>query len=466
MVAMLTAFLGAALAAPYRSPPASLRAPEPSGDQQSHTLVVKLAENQGLSFIAGKLSGPEDALHRKLEGAEPLFSRSRASLLSDRASASPMAKLADLSLYLRVDTTTPTQLFEDLHGDPRIEHVYLAPDPVPPPFDVPPETPSFLEDQHHLGPGPQGFGFDIQQRWPQAEGLGIMVADLEYGFDPEHEMLNEIDVLELGHASGLYLAHGNGVLGILAPRYAGYGVSGMVPDASFAIVYPFSEPDIYNVADAINRAAAVLLPGDVLLIEQQGWVDGTFTPVEIDPAVFDAIATAVAQGIVVIEPAGNGACDLDDPRWEGWFDRNERDSGAIMVGGGASPYSDLPERSWFTAGSCYGDRVDVQGWFDAIVTASAADGAPGFVDLFYPDSDTRQAYTARFGGTSGAAPMVAATAAALNGFWTQRTGEPLGPMDLRAAMVSTGHPQQFNAETHHIGPQPDLRRLLRIYGVR
>ena len=137
-----------------------------------------------------------------------------------------------------------------------------------------------------------------------------------------------------------------------------------------------------------------------------------------------------------------------------------------MVGGGASPYSDLPERSWFPAGSCYGERVDVQGWFDAIVTASAADGAPGFVDLFYPDTDSRQAYTARFGGTSGAAPMVAAIAAAFNGFWTQRTGSPFSPMDLRAAMVSTGHPQQLDADTHHIGPQPDLRRMLRIYGVR
>ena len=38
----------------------------------------------------------------------------------------------------------------------------------------------------------------------------------------------------------------------------------------------------------------------MLLIEQQGWNGDTYTPVEIDPAVFDAIATAVAQGIVVI----------------------------------------------------------------------------------------------------------------------------------------------------------------------
>ena len=293
-----------------------------------------------------------------------------------------------------------------------------------------------------------------------------MVADVEYGFDPEHEAFNSLDVLELGYDAGLYQAHGNGVLGMLAPPDAGYGVVGMIPGAAFAISYPFSAPDLYNVPDAINRAAAEMLPGDVLLIEQQGWNGDTYTPVEIDPAVFDAIATAVAQGIVVIEPAGNGACNLDDPIWEGWFDRSVRDSGAIMVGGGASPFSGLTARSWYPFGSCYGDRVDVQGWFDAIVTASAEDGAPQFVDLFYPEADTRQAYTARFGGTSGASPMVAATAAAFNGFWTQRSGAPLSPMDLRAAMVSTGHPQQEDGDTHPIGPQPDLRRLLRVYGVR
>jgi len=466
MVAMLTALVGVALAAPYRAPTDASHLPRPEANLQQQRIVVKLAEDQGLSFIAGQLSGPADALHDRLAGAKPLFSRPRAALLADQVAASPHAKLADLSLYVQLETDQAVQLIEDLLNDARVESAYLAPEPVPPPFDIPPETPSFVADQHYLGPGPAGFGFDIQDRWAHADGIGLMVADVEYGFDPEHEAFNELDVLELGHEAGLYLAHGNGVLGMLAPRGDGFGVSGMISGATFVVSYPFSEPDIYNVADAINQAAAEMLPGDVLLIEQQGWDGVTFTPVELDPAVFDAIATAVAQGIVVIEPAGNGACDLDDPAWEGWFDRRVRDSGAIMVGGGASPFSGLTPRSWYPAGSCYGERVDVQGWFDAIVTASASDGAPRFVDLFYPDADTRQAYTARFGGTSGAAPMVAATAAAVNGFWTHRTGNPLSPMDLRAAMVSTGHAQQDDAQEHKIGPQPDLRRLLRIYGVR
>ena len=163
--------------------------------------------------------------------------------------------------------------------------------------------------------------------------------------------------------------------------------------------------------------------------------------------------------------AGNGGCNLDDPMWDGWFDRTERDSGAIIVGGGASPLSGHEARSWFPGGSCYGDRVDVQAWYDNIVTASASDGAPRFVDLFYPDADGRQAYTAQFGGTSGASPMIASIAAALNGVMIEQRGQPMDPMDIRAAMVSTGHPQP-DGHLYPIGPQPDLRRLLRIWGVR
>jgi len=309
------------------------------------------------------------------------------------------------------------------------------------------------------------MGFDIADGWAGADGALISVADIEYGFDPAHEMFHQLDILSLGFESGWYISHGNGVLGILAPPDMGFGVLGMVPGASFIMVSPFMDEDVYSVADAINLASSEMVAGDVLLIEQQGWVGDIFTPVEVSPAEFDAIATAVAKGIVVIEPAGNGACDLDDPMWNGWFNRQERDSGAIIVGGGASPLSGYEPRTWYPSGSCYGDRVDVQAWYDNIITASASDGAPRFTDLFYPDEDSRQAYTAYFGGTSGASPMIAAIAAAVNGVMIEQTGKPMAPMDLRAAMVSSGHPQP-DGQTYPIGPQPDLRRILRIWGVR
>jgi len=438
----------------------------PLPERRSDTLIVKLSEGQGLAFDNGALNtAAGDPIHHLLDGAQPLFSRPPKMLRADHSGIDQRDDIADLSLYLRIESTDAIDKGNALLKDPRVETAYLAAKPVPPPFDIPPQTPSFVDDQAHLGPGPEGMGFDIAARWSGADGLSLVVSDIEYGFDPAHEMFNELEVQQLGFQSGWYQSHGNGVLGIMAPPDTGYGVLGMIPGASFTMVSPFMDAETYNVADAINLAAAELIAGDVLLIEQQGWIDDIFTPVEVDPAVFDAIAMAVAQGIVVIEPAGNGACNLDDPMWDGWFDRTERDSGAIIVGGGASPLSGLEPRTWFPSGSCYGDRVDVQAWFDNIITASASDGAPRFVDLFYPGADGRQAYTAQFGGTSGASPMIAAIAAAVNGVMIAQRGEPLSPSDLRAAMVSTGHPQPSD-DPYPIGPQPDLRRVLRVWGVR
>jgi hypothetical protein len=456
-----------AFAVPYRmAPPQKMAFLSPENAHTNHAeLIVKLVENKGLSFINGRLNGPPSPLHALLSDAIPHFRRSADVLAADRAKAHPKAVLADLSLYVRIAGGDLSTRRIALLADPRVEFAYFSPNPVAPPVDIPPDTPLFEDEQHYRGAGEEGMGFDIAQSWPGAGGEHIWVSDIEYGFDPSHEAFNEIDIGQLNHPSDWYQFHGNGVLGIMASPANSYGVTGLIPGAQFSVVSPFTAPDVYNVADAINIAAAELVAGDVLLIEQQGYILDTFTPVEVYPDIFDAIASAVALGIVVIEPAGNGGCDLDDPMWEDWFDRDLRDSGAIMVGGGASPYSDFMPRSWYPGGSCFGGRVDVQGWFDAIVTASSADGEPNFVDLFYPGGDTRQAYTTNFGGTSGAAALVASIAAAMNSMAIETRRDPFTPMDLRAAMISTGHPQT-ESESQPIGPQPDLRRLMRIWGVR
>jgi subtilisin family serine protease len=213
-------------------------------------------------------------------------------------------------------------------------------------------------------------------------------------------------------------------------------------------------------ASLYAAVAALLAPGDVLLIEQQAYANGTYCPVSVDPATWDAIRAAVDAGIVVVEPGGNGGADLDGPEWSGWFDR-AHDSGSILVGGGASPSGGYEPLAWYPNGSSYGARVDVQGWFDGIVTTSGGD-YPAFSDLFLPDGDLLQGYTASFGGTSGASPMVAAAAALLQSIAIRTGAGPYAPEELRALLRSTGTPQRGGAP---IGPQPDLRRLLRTVAL-
>ena len=61
----------------------------------------------------------------------------------------------------------------------------------------------------------------------------------------------------------------------------------------------------------------VLEPGDTMLIEQQtdgpGPASGDYVPSEWGLPVYDAIRTTVLTGIIVVEAAGNGGWDLDDP---------------------------------------------------------------------------------------------------------------------------------------------------------
>jgi len=114
----------------------------------------------------------------------------------------------------------------------------------------------------------------------------------------------------------------------------------------------------------------------------------------------------------VVEAVGNGTVNLNDTVYQGRFNRSKRDSGALLVGAGTSD---------IRAPMClsnYGMRLDLQGWGDSIVTS-------GYGDL--AAADPTEFYTEKFGGTSGAAAIVAGAVASLQGVakkgvtcWTRR----------------------------------------------
>jgi hypothetical protein len=169
--------------------------------------------------------------------------------------------------------------------------------------------------------------------------------------------------------------------------------------------------------------------------------------------VRDAIRAATALGIVVIEPAANDNVDLDDPIYGGAF---AEDTGVIRVGGGSSSFDSNPGER---LASNMGSSVTLQAWAEDIVTTAG----PPMTDLFYPDSDPRQAYTSAFGGTSGASALVAAMAGTLQSVAIGTRGVPLSPEELRAALSAAGMPAAEGSEG--VGRQPDLRRALRTWFV-
>ena len=182
-------------------------------------VVIKLAEGQGFHFEGGQLNAPRAApiLNSLLAGSEPLFSQPPPLLRKSNKNG-----LADLTLYRVLTTPDAVSIGNRLLQLPGIETAYLAPTPVAPPADIPPATSDFTDEQLYDQPGPEGFGFDIAKTWPGGDGANVAIVDLEYGFDPEHEDLEDVEILALGPDHDSYQFHGNGVHALLTLKASKY----------------------------------------------------------------------------------------------------------------------------------------------------------------------------------------------------------------------------------------------------
>lgn len=394
------------------------------------------------------------------------FSRSKADLDDERNRAQDRGGRthADLNFFYRVALTgdhDAAEFCNDLNRLPFVELASPAPQAIPPPAsvllgtpDYPPPTPDYTVQQGHLASPPGGIGA-TEVLSHGADGTGVTVVDIEYGWVLDHE---DLELTPNAQVSGYQPVgrdadHGTAVLGVVGGKNNAYGVTGIAPGASIRVEPAETIERGPDVADAISRATAVLDVGDVILIQQQLPVCGMgFGPVEWDGRAYRAITRAVDLGITVVEAAGNGALDLDHPQCSDLFDRRY-DSGAIVVGAGTGP-----DRGWYSLSS-YGNRVDLQGWGRSVVTT-------GYGDLFGPP-DSRQRYTLQFSGTSSASAIVAGAVLSIQGALAQRNRPLLEPRDMRDLLVTTGTPQSApTSATHHVGPLPDLPAALAELGIR
>lgn len=377
---------------------------------------------------------------------------------------------------------------DELRSLPGVETAYWKPgveNPLAPPsaLGVPPvEMPGirpsdFRSLQTYLDAAPGGVAVEAAWARRGGRGEGVRVVDIEGGWQFTHTdlLINSGGLLagsqypELGWRN-----HGTAVLGELGGDADEIGISGICPGAVLSGV---SHGGLGS-SRAIEVAASLLGPGDVLLLEmhrpgprfgytsrddQRGYV-----AVEWWPDDFLAIQGAVAKGIVVVEALGNGAEDLDHDLYAqpgpgfpaGWVNpfSGAADSGAILVGAGAPPSGVYgPDRSRLDF-SNWGSRTDCQGWGRGVVTTGYGD--------FYTDaadsSDEDYWYTSSFSGTSSASPIVAGVVACLQGI-AKAAGSVLRPSDLRAALRSTGSPQVARPGapmTQNIGRRPDLAALI------
>jgi len=328
-------------------------------------------------------------------------------------------------------------IIEIAHPAPICEPAAIRGDVLPLP------TPDFTGQQDYLYSTP--VGLDAPSAWanPGGRGNGMKFIDVEIGWVLDHEDFDASKHFYQGGAAmnPAYFDHGTAVVGEVVGMVNSYGVDGFASDAQWGVV-AITENEWPNVPHYFQEAVDNLDAGDVWLIELQMYPSGfSATPMEWLQVNYDVIWTGCwADGVVCVEAGANGTQDLDSPAWGGVFDRNIRDSGAIMVGAG-TPTGRVAE--WFTN---WGSRMDAHAWGSSIVTT-------GYGDL-YSGGSLQTEYTSSFGGTSGASPMVTGAALCLQGIAKTYYGSPLTPLALRTLLNSTGIDHLDPSK--EIGPRPDL----------
>jgi hypothetical protein len=451
-------------------------------NHEAGEVYVKLRDELPVRVQDG---GLDDGSSGALREARPLLERwsgarwrrlhglaeERLAELRERAQRGSGRALADPNSEFRLRLPAGVSVEDALRALNALECVEIA-TPVPRPAPAP-TVPDFRPSQGYLEEAPGGVG--AREAWivPGGMGRGFPSVVIDYSINATHaeiwgqggQPMFPYDLMPDGFDPFGDTNHGTALFGMMNGRPDGEGVTGIAPQTVSFFASAATTSQGYNVAHAITTSLAWLQAGplaqtgSVMLVAQQiaATPAGTdYVPAEWDLSVYNAIQLATASGVLVVEPAGNGGQDLDDPYFLGaphapFAPGNG--SGAVIVGAGASPGGSSVDRSRLTF-SCYGSRVDLQGWGEDVVTA-------GYGDL-YAAGGQDELYTAAFGGTSAAAAMVAAAAVDVQEAFTTSTGNPLTPRQLRDLLVESGSPQTsgIHPASEHIGPRPDAKAAI------
>ena len=429
---------------------------------EAERIYVKFRDDMPVRLREGKLAatgakanamGAASGLLARLAGGGAKWERQHSvseeklDEMRSKAQRNAGQAMADLNnaFFLRVPKgVNAAQLIDELNA---LEAVEIArPIPLPSPDPV---VGNYQPQQGYLNAAPGGV--DADYAWTQNAGAGdnVWIADIESNWNLSH---TDLSATLLGAPSTLTAAssinHGTAVLGILAGHNNGVGVTGIAYNSTLFVAARQTAAG-FNPAGTVTTASAALRPGDIIVLEMQtdgpaNLVDATgaaadLVPIEWMEDVYNAIKMAVTNGIIVVEAAGNGGQNLDDPIFNTGHSpfRADHDSGAIIVGAGGVASGGAGDRSRLDFSS-FGSTVDLQGWGENVVTT-------GYGDLLPPDGSpnvTNNFYTVTFNGTSSATPTVAGACAALQAHHKiTNFGAVLTSFEMREILRGSGSPQ-------------------------
>ncbi|HRD67100.1 MAG TPA: S8 family serine peptidase [Candidatus Competibacter sp.] len=265
---------------------------------------------------------------------------------------------------------------------------------------------------------------DALNAWQQgAAGTGVVIGVVDSGVEMTHPDLvvrptlsydfvhDDTDPSPNLFTSTGYYPHGTAVAGVAAARGGnGLGVTGVAPYASIAalrvpLANTFAPSELGSVLSTTDRFVdAIYFGGHEIQIKNHSY--GPPAPYQIRDARIAALQETSAEGMIHVVAAGNGQSFSD-----GNFTRRDAS---------ARPYA-IPEVITVAAVGPEGHHADYSNYGASIVVSAPSracatcepgllttdvtggNGYNNFSGTLFPDPD----YTDTFGGTSGAAPIVA-----------------------------------------------------------
>ena len=266
---------------------------------------------------------------------------------------------------------------------------------------------------------------------------------LEPGQTP---ILYEIQNIEPGH--------GTACLGQIVAADNGFGVTGIAHEAQGWFFPTVSVEEGGRTQNAIVSALETFGPGDVLNMSfgpgcPQPRCEPTTCPTLVSqPGTYTLVRLGSDLGITSCISAGNSNAQIE-------AEAGEIRSGALIVGASwpgalagscsapppfpGTEYCRLAFSNWSSGEEALA-VVDVHAWGTLVATTGYGDfftgaTAPGTPTL---EADKLRTYSISFGGTSAAAPIVAGTAAVVQGFAKQVFGVAVSPEALGEALRNNG----------------------------
>ena len=260
-----------------------------------------------------------------------------------------------------------------------------------------------------LGSSPQvqPFASGLENQWyafrcnlpdtlEQVQGNGVVIAAIDWGFDRSHQEYGDGITLRKniyhnseGVGSGRCIHHGSAVLGLAGARLNSHGMAGFAPESALWAIQAGEDevmhPEYWREAIDFVREQDSGLDRKVIILEAQTASRGN---IESDLTINQAIRDAVASGIVVCVPAGNG-------RGDAGYDDQE-------------PPQPIPETGSILVGATTVDDTVIGRSGDRITVYAPGDPAHDVTCTSLPERHTNY-----FGGTSGAVAKVAGAVALL-----------------------------------------------------